>query len=148
MSKVRPPYPAECRQQMVEFVRIRRSPAEYSREFIVTAQPITNWVGHAAIDSGKPLTGKEGLTTAEREALVRLRRQLRQALMERDILGKETTVCPAGRSNATSTKSSNSLWQTRPTCQCEPSAESWAYRAAGTTRGTDGFRPRAVLPTP
>jgi hypothetical protein len=38
MSKVRPPYPAEFRQQMVELVRAGRSPAQLSREFGVTAQ--------------------------------------------------------------------------------------------------------------
>ncbi|WP_347255103.1 IS3 family transposase [Brachymonas denitrificans] len=98
MSKVRPPYPAEFRQQMVELVRAGRSPAELSREFGVTAQSITNWVGQAAIDSGKPLPGKEGLTTAEREELVRLRRQLRQVQMERDILGKGySLVCGSQR---------------------------------------------------
>ncbi len=85
MSKVRPSYPAEFRQQMVELVRAGRSPAELSREFNVTAQSITNWVGQAVIDSGKPLPGKEGLTTAEREELVRLRRQLRLVQQERDI---------------------------------------------------------------
>ena len=90
MSKVRPPYSAEFRQQMVELVRAGRSPAQLSREFGVTAQSITNWVGQAAIDEGKPLPGKEGLTTAEREELVRLRRQLRQVQMERDILAKAT----------------------------------------------------------
>lgn len=78
-----------------------------SREFGVTAQSITNWVGQAAIDSGKPLPGKEGLTTAEREELARLRRQLRQVQMERDILAKATAWF-AGRSDATSTKSSDS----------------------------------------
>lgn len=72
MSKVRPPYPAEFRQQMVELVRAGRSPTELSREFGVTAQSITNRVAQTAIDSGKPLPGKEGLTTAEREELVRL----------------------------------------------------------------------------
>ena len=103
MSKVRPPYPAEFRQQMVELVRAGRSPAQLSREFGVTAQSITNWVGQATIDDGKPLLGKEGLTTAEREELVRLR----QVQMERDILAKATAWF-AGRSDATSTKSSDS----------------------------------------
>ena len=107
MSKVRPPYPAEFRRQMVELVRAGRSPTQLSREFGVTAQSITNWVGQAAIDEGKPLPGKEGLTTAEREELVRLRRQLRQVQMERDILAKATAWF-AGRSDATSTKSSDS----------------------------------------
>ena len=67
MSKVRPPYPAAFRQQMVELVRAGRSPSELSREFGVTAQSITNWVGQATIDEGNPLLGKEGLTTAERQ---------------------------------------------------------------------------------
>ena len=48
MPKVRPPYPADFRQQMVELVRAGRSTAELSREFGVTVQPITNWVGLAS----------------------------------------------------------------------------------------------------
>lgn len=104
MSKVRPPYSAQFRQQMVELVRAGYSPAQLSREFGVTAQSITNWIGQAAIDDGKPLPGKEGLTTAEREELVRLRRQLCQVQMERDILAKAT----AWFVGATSTKSSDS----------------------------------------
>ena len=51
--------------------------------------------------------GKEGLTSAEREELVRLRRQLRQVQRERDILAKATAWF-AGRSDATSTKSTDS----------------------------------------
>jgi transposase len=70
---------------MVELVRAGRSLSELSRVFSVTTQSITKWIGQAAIDEGKPLPGKEGLTTAERDELVRLRRQLRQVQMERDI---------------------------------------------------------------
>ncbi|EPD38414.1 transposase [Delftia acidovorans CCUG 15835] len=66
MSKVRLPYPAQFRPQMVELVRACCTPAELSREFNVIAQSITNWVGQAAINSGKPLPGKEGLTCVER----------------------------------------------------------------------------------
>ncbi len=55
MSKSIPPYPARCRQQMVELVRAGRTPAELSCEFNFTAQSITNWVAQAAIGSGKPL---------------------------------------------------------------------------------------------
>ncbi|MBS7777732.1 transposase [Acidovorax sp. CCYZU-2555] len=114
MSKVRPPYPVQFRQQMVELVRAGCSSAQLSREFGVTAQSITNWVNQAAIDDGKPLPDKDGLTTAEREELVRLRRQLRQVQMERCILAKATAWF-AGLSDATSTKSSDSGWRTKPT---------------------------------
>ena len=68
---------------------------------------LTNWAGQAAIDAGKPLPGKEGLTTAEREELTRLRRQVRQLQMERDILAKATAWF-AGKSGGAPTSSSNS----------------------------------------
>ncbi len=51
--------------------------------------------------------GKEGLSSAEREELARLRRELRQVKMERDILAKATAWF-AKRSGAVSSNSSNS----------------------------------------
>ncbi len=107
MPKSRSPYPAEFRQQIVELWRVGKTPAELSREFGCSAQTITNWVGQAAIDRGKPLPGKEGVTTAEREELSRLRRQVRQLQMERDILAKATAWF-AGKNGGASTSSSNS----------------------------------------
>jgi len=59
MSKVRPPYPLEFRQQMIETVRAGRSPSQLSREFGVTAQSIPHWVGRAAID---PMRRHNGLS--------------------------------------------------------------------------------------
>ena len=107
MPKTRPPYPAEFRQQIIELANAGRTPAELSREFGVSAQSIANWIGTAGRDakSGKPAQG--ALSNAEREELARLRRQLRQVQMERDILAKATAWF-AGRSDATSTKSSDS----------------------------------------
>lgn len=107
MAKTRPPYPAEFRQQIVELWRAGRTPKELSQEFGCSAQTVTNWVAQAAIDEGKPLPGKSGLTTAEREELTRLRRQVRQLQMERDILAKATAWF-AGKNGGTSTSSSNS----------------------------------------
>ncbi|WP_420821253.1 IS3 family transposase [Ramlibacter rhizophilus] len=88
MSKSRPPYPAEFRPQIVELARAGKTPAELSREFGPTAQSISNWIAQDARDRGIALPGKEGLTSAEREELARLRRQVRQLQTERDILGK------------------------------------------------------------
>jgi transposase len=75
---------------MVELVRAGRTPAELAQELGCTAQSIQNWVGQATIDNAPPGAPKAGLTTAKREELVRLRRQLRQVQMERDILAKAT----------------------------------------------------------
>ncbi len=90
MAKTRPPYPAAFREQIIELVQAGRSPADLSREFGVSAQSTSNWVAQAARDAGRPLPGKEGLSTIEREELVRLRRENRQIKLERDILAKAT----------------------------------------------------------
>jgi len=107
MPKSRPPYPAAFRQQMMELVQAGRTPAELSREFGCTAQTILNWVGQAARDRGKPVIGKDVLSSAEREELARLRRENRRLQMERDILAKATAWF-AGRNGGTSTPSSGS----------------------------------------
>ena len=90
MAKTRPPYPREFREQMVELVRAGRNPAELAREFPCSAQTIRNWVGQAAADAVKPRANNNVLPMAEREELTRLRRQVRQLQMERDILAKAT----------------------------------------------------------
>jgi transposase len=107
MPKPKPPYPAEFRQQIIELARTGRTPAELSREFGPTAQSIANWTAQDSRDRGKPLLGKDGLSTAEREELVRLRRENRRLQQERDILAKATAWF-AGRSEKTSTPSTNS----------------------------------------
>jgi transposase len=107
MPRSRPPYPVEFRQQIVELARAGRTPTELSREFGCSAQAVANWVAQAAIDAGKPLPGKNGLSSAEREELNRLRRENRQLKLERDILSKATAWF-AARGEKTSTPSSNS----------------------------------------
>jgi transposase len=107
MPKSHPPYPAEFRQQMIELVRAGRSPVELAGEFGCSDQTIRNWVAQSAIDGGKPIPGKEGLSTTEREELTRLRRQVRQLQTERDILAKATAWF-AGKNGGTPTSSSNS----------------------------------------
>jgi transposase len=85
MPKSRPPYPPEFRRQMVERVRAGRSPEELAREFEPTAQAIRNWVRQADRDDGRR---DDGLTSAEREEIRRLRREVKQLRLEREILAK------------------------------------------------------------
>ena len=85
MPRYRPPYPAEFRRQMVDLVRSGRTPEELSREFEPTAQSIANWVRQADRDAGRR---SDGATTAEREELIRLRRENQRLRQERDILSK------------------------------------------------------------
>jgi transposase len=58
---------------------------ELAGEFEPTAQSIRNWVRQADRDEGRR---EDGLTTAEREELRRLRRENRQLREEREILAK------------------------------------------------------------
>ena len=85
MGKTRPPYPPEFREQIVALVRAGRSPEELAREFEPTAQTIRNWTAQADRDAG---LRTDGLTTEEREELRRLRREIKQLRMEREILKK------------------------------------------------------------
>ena len=85
MPRSRPPYPPEYRRRMVQLVRSGRTPEELSREFEPTAQSIRNWVDQADLDEG---LRSDGLTTAERDELRRLRRENRQLREEREILKK------------------------------------------------------------
>ena len=78
-------YAPEFRRQMVELVRVGRSPAELAREFGPSAWTIALWVKQAARDAGQ---GDGGLTTAERAELTQLRRDNRRLREEREILSK------------------------------------------------------------
>ena len=78
-------YPFEFRQQMVELVRVGRTPEELSREFEPSAQAIRNWVAQADRDEGRR---GDGLTTPERAELRRLKRENRRLRQEREILAK------------------------------------------------------------
>jgi len=70
---------------MVDLVRAGRSPEELAGEFEPTGQTIRNWVKQADLDEGRRL---DGLTTAEREELVRLRRETKRLRLEREILAR------------------------------------------------------------
>ena len=85
MPKTRPPYPAEFRRQIVELARAGRSPEELAQEFEPSAPTIRNWVRQADRDEGRRA---DGLTSAERDELRRLRRENKQVKLEREILAK------------------------------------------------------------
>lgn len=85
MGKVRPPYPKEFKGQIIALARAGRSPAQLAEEFEPTEQTIRDWLAQADRDDG---LRTDGLTTLEREELVRLRRENRQLKIEREILAK------------------------------------------------------------
>ena len=56
-----------------------------AKEFEPSAQAIRNWVAQDDRDAGRR---EDGLTTVERTELTRLRREVKQLKLERDILSK------------------------------------------------------------
>jgi len=107
MPSTKPPYALQFREQMVELVRAGRKPSELGKELGCSAQSILNWVAQAAADRGRPLRGRDVLSSAEREELSRLRRENRRLKQERDILAKATAWF-AVKSDKTSNGSTNS----------------------------------------
>lgn len=81
----RPLYPPEFKKELVELARSGRSPESLAKEFEPSAQTIRAWVKQADLDEGRRA---DGLTTAEREELRRLRRENKTLRVEREILKK------------------------------------------------------------
>lgn len=97
-------YPPEFREQIVGLHRSGRSARSLAKEFELSYQTVLNWLKQADLDTG---SRTDGLTTAEREELTKLRRENKQLKIEREILSKaaawfarETDSIPPKSSNS------------------------------------------------
>lgn len=66
-----------------------RSVAQVAKDLGLPPTSLRNWVREAKAEAPSP-TAKEALSTAERDELVRLRKEVKQLEMERAILKKAT----------------------------------------------------------
>ncbi len=86
--KERRKFSDEYKAEVVALVRSSgKSIGAVSRDLDLTETAVREWVKRADVDGGK----RNGLTTAEREELSRLRRQVRVLEKERSILKKAAT---------------------------------------------------------
>lgn len=86
MPRSRPSYAPEFRAEAVRLIREGgRNPEQLARDLGCTAQSIRSWMRQADLDAGRR---DDGLTSAEREELRRLRAEVRVLRMERDLLKK------------------------------------------------------------
>ena len=86
MPRTRPPYPPEFRAEAAELIRSgAKTIRGLSRDLGVSDQTLRNWLRQGDIDAGRR---HDGLTTAERDELRRLRVENRTLRMERDLLKK------------------------------------------------------------
>jgi transposase-like protein len=78
-------HPPEFRRRAVELAREGPKPiAQIAHDLGIADSCLRNWLRQADIDEGK----RQGLSTEERQELVRLRRENRVLRMEKEILGK------------------------------------------------------------
>ncbi len=80
------PYPPEYRAEAVRLVREGgRDLAEVAQSLGISTESLRNWIKRTDLDAGRR---KDGLTTEERQELVRLRRENRNLREDREILKK------------------------------------------------------------
>jgi transposase len=85
MPPTRPPYPPEFRREAVRLVREGAKISQVAADLGCSEVSLRSWVRQADLDEGRRT---DGLTSAEREELQRLRRRLKIVEQEREILKK------------------------------------------------------------
>ena len=84
-ARVRRSFTPACKAQTVDLIRSSgKSISQICRDLDLTETAVRRWVEQAQIDRGE----RAGLTTAEREELTLLRREVRVLQEEREILKK------------------------------------------------------------
>ena len=81
-------FTAKFKADAVQLVTAGKTIAEVTEQFDLTETALREWVKRAEVDAGRGPPG--ALTTAERAELIDLRKRLKRAEMERDILKKAT----------------------------------------------------------
>ena len=86
-------HPPEFRQRAVELARLGEAPiARIAEDLGVSDSCLRGWLKQADLDEGRR---SDGLATAVREELVKLRRELRVAKMEIEILKRASAYFAA-----------------------------------------------------
>ena len=89
-KRIRRSFTKEYKAEVVELIRKSgKSIGAVTRDLGLTETAVRRWITQAEIDSGRG--GSSGaLTTADREELAQLRKQVKILAMEREILKKAT----------------------------------------------------------
>lgn len=89
MGRKRRSFTDEYKAEVVKLITEQGRPVgQVCEELDLTESAVRRWVQRAEVDAGRGADG--ALTTTEREELRRLRRELKEVRMERDLLKKAT----------------------------------------------------------
>jgi transposase len=88
MGKTRPPYPSEFRAEAVRAVHASGRPlAQLARDLGISPQTLASWVAQAGMEGSDP-----PLSAAERDDLMRLRKEVVLLREERDVLRRAAAL--------------------------------------------------------
>ncbi len=88
------PHPPEFRRRADEMARMREKPvAAIAADLGTSDHCLRGWMKQADLDEGRRA---DGLSTPERDELVRLRRELKDARLENEILKRAAAYFAAG----------------------------------------------------
>jgi transposase-like protein len=77
------PHPREFRRRAVELARLDEKPiSQIAKDLGISESCLRNWLHQADVDDGR----RDGISSGDQAELVRLRRELRVARMEVEIL--------------------------------------------------------------
>ena len=103
MAKKVKGYPAEFRHKILELARSGKTATVLAREYEVARQTIMNWIKQDEIDSSR----RDGVTTDDQLEIRRLKKQVRELEIKREIL-KKAAAWFARETEAIPNKDSNS----------------------------------------
>lgn len=86
MARSSRPQPAEFRRKIAELFKSGRSIKSIADEYGMARRTVSSYVKQYDVDEG----AREGLTTSERDELLRLRRENKRLKLEAEILSKAT----------------------------------------------------------
>ena len=87
------PHPPEFRRRAIELARLNEKPVgQIAADLGISESCLRRWTGQADLDEGRRVDGQ---TTAERDELVKLRRELRVARLENEILKRAASYFAA-----------------------------------------------------
>src|SRR5215207_3322464 len=134
-ARLRRSFTPEFKAHTVELVRTSgKSVGEVCRDLDLTETAVRRWLTQADVDAGR----RDGLTTAEREELGHLRREVRVLRQERDILAKATAFFAQETARRAAIGLSR---RRRPTTRSLSYVGYSRWPQAGTTRGSITSRP-------